>query len=1116
MHCWPTRPGVARCLGRIVVATLAASVSTLATAACDEPAGQLINAEGLVERRATETSPWQVIEVPATLCAGDMIAVRPPGRAAVQLRDGSLLRLDENSTLHVLAASRERQTELGLVEGFLHVITRMRKHFSVTTPFINALVEGTEFSVASRKRRAQVVVESGTVRTENAHGSVVLPAGAAIEAIADAGPRQIEVRPLDALRWAIHYPQIVWHDDDALARLPAAQADALRAAQAQMAAARYGDALRLLDGVGNGPEATSTRVSLLLALGRVDDAVATLDRVQHEGDPALAALTALIQVARNQPQGSDTARQAAAAGPDSAAARLALSHARQARGALDEALAAARDATRLAPQNPFAWARRAELELSLTLTAAARRSLAELTARAPQLPRAKTLLGFAELIDGATGAARQRFGEALAADDSDPLAYFGQGLAAVRSGDYEDGRRDIERAVLLDPGNAELRAYLARVYVEEDRSALAGKELELARRLDPASPTPWQFDALRKLRDNDPVGALADGRRAIELNDNRAVLRSPHLLDIDRAAHSASLGPAYSRLGFDLSLRRAAIDALFDDPIGASGHRLLADALTLMPRHQAARTSASLKARLRQPLGRAPLPQHVVAQKFPIAEGSRALSPEEGTDLFLRGTGHLFVTAVAGNQETRAASIAAMRAAERAEVSLNHYHYQRSGLDGFPDTRISGTHLGMRFAPSATHTVLAELSTAELKGGPDVPGLLQDSMPPLVDNPLNRDTARLAFRHAPGTDSETLIVASSDRLRERSEFDFGPVFGSSTLSTTAYANTVEILHSSHLSEHRLTLGAGHYRENSKGVQIPSFGFPPMWARSTHTTIYGRVDYKHSNKMTVHVAATHDDLDDMPPASATRAGGKIGLSYDLAAPTRLQLAIAQGIKGPKYYDQTILPTDFAGFNQTFDDFTGTRWRSQAISVDHRLGNGGRIGAGASHRLLDVPNAGCGFAVGCRTDWDEWLYEAYVEKPLTADIALSLNWIVEKLDFTGDASDSPTLPSYVRTELVPIGIWWHLTDRLSSRIEATHLRQHAMIDPGGGIVDRTEDVWLANVHLSHEEPRQRFGFSIDVHNLFDRRFRFQNTDWNGSPRTPLFYADRTVLLQLTMRY
>src|SRR5439155_1323624 len=133
-------------------------------------------------------------------------------------------------------------------------------------------------------------------------------------------------------------------------------------------------------------------------------------------------------------------------------------------------------------------------------------------------------------------------GQAVEADQDDYLPRLGLGLAKIREGDLQEGRREIEIAASLDPNNSIVRSYLGKAYYEEKRGPLDEREYAIAKELDPKDPTPWFYDAIAKQTTNRPVEALQDIQKAIELNDNRAVYRSSLQLDSDLAARSASLG----------------------------------------------------------------------------------------------------------------------------------------------------------------------------------------------------------------------------------------------------------------------------------------------------------------------------------------------------------------------------------------------------------------------------------------------------------------------------------------------------------------------------------------------------------------------------------------------
>jgi len=75
---------------------------------------------------------------------------------------------------------------------------------------MNAGVDGTEFSVAVEPDKTQVVVYEGQVTASNDQGSIVLADQEAGIAYKDQKPqKEVIVRPLDAVQWALYYPAII-------------------------------------------------------------------------------------------------------------------------------------------------------------------------------------------------------------------------------------------------------------------------------------------------------------------------------------------------------------------------------------------------------------------------------------------------------------------------------------------------------------------------------------------------------------------------------------------------------------------------------------------------------------------------------------------------------------------------------------------------------------------------------------------------------------------------------------------------------------------------------------------------------------------------------------------
>jgi Flp pilus assembly protein TadD len=286
---------------------------------------------------------------------------------------------------------------------------------------------------------------------------------------------------------------------------------------------------------------------------------------------ALKAIVALVQNDKKAAQQLiDQARSQPRMG---SSVWLALSYVQQAFFNLAAATDSVIAATEKDPDNALAWARLSELYLSQGNRAQAQLAARRAATLQPQLARTQNVLGFAYLAQIKTQAARQAFEKAIVLDSADPLARLGLGLAKIRDGQLAEGRAEIEIAACLDSGSALIRSYLGKAYFEEKRNDPASVQLGAAKKLDPADPTPWFYDAIRKQSINRPVEALYDLQHSMALNDNRAVYRSRLLLDEDLAARSASIGRIYRDLGFEQLALVEGWKSVNIDPSNYSAHR---------------------------------------------------------------------------------------------------------------------------------------------------------------------------------------------------------------------------------------------------------------------------------------------------------------------------------------------------------------------------------------------------------------------------------------------------------------------------------------------------------------------------------------------------------------
>ncbi|MEP6880089.1 MAG: tetratricopeptide repeat protein, partial [Nitrosospira sp.] len=549
-----------------------------------------------------------------------MIRVRQRSRAALRLSNESMLRLDQKTTLTLAGPGEDKTTLIDMFQGAIHVLTRTPKPFKVKTPFMNAGVDGTEFFIGLKDDEARLVIYEGKVSARNEYGSVILADNEAATIPRDQAPRrEVAIRPTDAVRWALYYPTVIADRlDDKRAGTPLSPA-----LRTSIEHHRHGQLIEALSALENIPQnerstiSLTYRASLLLTVGRVDEAQMDIGQALklEPGNSSAYALRAIIAVVQNdKEQALVEATRAVELDQASPTARLALSYAQQAHFKIGDALESVKKAVELDPQNALAWARLAELHMSTGYLDRALEAAHQAVKLRPDLSKTRTVLGFAYLTRIDTAAAKTAFAKAIELDQADPMPRLGMGLAKIREGDLEAGRVELEIAASLDPANSLIRSYLGKAYFEEKRYGLAETQFALAKERDPNDPTPWLYDGIMKQTQNQPVEALRDIQKSIELNDNRAVYRSQLLLDQDQAARGSSLARIYDNLGFERRAIMETAKSLTLDPSNHSAHRFLSDAYLNTPRHEIARVSELLQAQLLQPVNVNPVqPQLAVA-----------------------------------------------------------------------------------------------------------------------------------------------------------------------------------------------------------------------------------------------------------------------------------------------------------------------------------------------------------------------------------------------------------------------------------------------------------------------------------------------------------------------
>jgi tetratricopeptide (TPR) repeat protein len=1138
-----SRSDVATCSGTL--ASLAftllswwAAVPARAQDTCAPPVARIVSIQGSVEVQRAGQPQWvRITRLDTPLCAGDRVQTGVRSRAALVVSPETLVRLDQSSALSIRATPDETVVEffqdpaapreaLGTACGAGYFITRFPRSFKVRTPFLNAAVEGTEFLVALSCQATTLAVFEGRVaadvQTPDAQ-RLTLRSGETTSAGPGLTPAvQMLVKPIDAVQWTLFYPSL-GGPETATAVQPCDQSEA--AALASCLTARAGQRLHV---------------------GRADEAQVDLQRAlaAEPGNADALALLAIIDVVRNdKPRALEQAQRAVQSAPGSARAWLALSFAQQSDFQLQEALASIQRAIAIEPDNAALRARAAELLLSVGRVDQAQAQAQEAVRLDPNEARAHVALGFVNLAQIRSGAARGDFQRAIALDQANPMPRLGLGLALIREGKLVEGREQIEIAVALDPANSILRSYVAKAYYEENtkaRDQLAATQYGLAKSLDPKDPTPWFYDAFLKQTQNRPVEALQDLDESIRRNDNRAVYRSRLLLDEDLAARSASQARIYNDLNFQQLALVEGWRSLAVDPTNYSAHRFLADAFLADPRAQVTRLSQLLQSQLWQPLNLQPLqPQLTEPGLFiPQGTGPSRLSYNEYNSLFMRNGLQLYANGIGGSNGTWGDDLVFSGLAGRVSFSLGQFHFQ---TDGFRDNNDQTRDIGNAFiqiALSADTSVQAEYRTQRSDFGDLRLRFDPDLFFPNDRTESDIDTARVGFRHdfAPSARIIGSFLAQKTHEDKSSSLSgtllipfppFPPIVANqavaatSTLEQKSYLAELQMVNT--WNRVRLVSGLGYFDGSNEGSLTvkatttlpPPFPSPPPSVQtlpidepSRQANLYSYGSIAWPSTFTWILGLSVNDYDSVT-AGATKWNPKFGVIWTPTPSTALRAAAFRVSKRDLVSDQTIEPTQVAGFNQFFDDSASTQSTRYGIGIDQRFGTRVFGGLEATRRFLDVPFVNRQTGEQRELEAEETFNRAYLYWTPMRQLAL-------RAEYQFDLRSSELADARVSTRRAPIGASWFLPNGLTLSATATWVNQDAKISDTQSTppveLSGEADFWVADAQVSYRLPNRHGAISVGVRTLFGQEVRYFDLD----PSNPWLYPERFVYVRLELQF
>jgi opacity protein-like surface antigen/tetratricopeptide (TPR) repeat protein len=716
-------------------------------------------------------------------------------------------------------------------------------------------------------------------------------------------------------------------------------------------------------------------------------------------------------------------------------------------------------------------------------------------------------------------------------------------LAIIRDGDLETGGREIEIAASLDPNNSIVRSYLGKTYFEEKKTGLDEREYAIAKELDPNDPTPWFYDAIAKQTTNRPVEALQNLEKARELNDNRAVYRSRLMLDSDEAARSASIARIYTDLGFEKRALVEGWDAVNTDPTNFSAHRFLADSYSVLKRHEIARVSELLQSQLLQPINIAPIqPRLGESDLFLISsQGPGNTSFSEFNPIFNRNRLALQGSGLLGGNDTEGGEGVVSGIYKNFSFSGGYTYFDTDGWRKNADQTDKIGNIFAQYAFTPNTSIQAEYRYRDVETGDISQVFFEDDFARNQDDKRNIKSGRFGFKHSfsPGSD----LIGNFSYQDADLDFFYKGFVNPGLVGlpppdiednfkldedTDSYSGEISYLFRSHFFN--VVTGGGYFYIDDKVKVNEEFVWPgidpPLLIAEAEDKVETDIDhynvYLYSTiiplknlKFTVGASGDFFDVDDKDvdqrDFDRNKFNPKLGVIWNPFVGTTLRGAVFKTFKRTLTTNQTLEPTQVAGFNQFFDDLTATEAWNYGVAVDQKFTQKLYGGAEYTYRDLDIPFITDDPKVD-EINWDEKLARAYLYYTPHEWVALRAEYRYE--DVERDEENAFGIKE-VKTHSVPLGLNFFHPSGISAGFQATYYDQDGefqrQADPFlGDFEDGDDNFWLVDAAIGYRLPK-RYGFiTLGATNLFDENFEYAETDINN----PRIQPDRTFFVKITL--
>jgi hypothetical protein len=570
-------------------------------------------------------------------------------------------------------------------------------------------------------------------------------------------------------------------------------------------------------------------------------------------------------------------------------------------------------------------------------------------------------------------------------------------------------------------------------------------------------------------------------------------------------------------------------------------------------RREIARVSELLQAQMLQDININPIqPSRSEANLNIVTAGGPASAGfNEFTPLFERNQTHFDADVLAGNNSTWGAEAALTGLYNNISFGLSALTYNTDGWR--PNNGLEQDLYDVFVQAALTDQVNVQ---AEYRQRKSTAGDLAFNFDPnyFLNNSTTKreqDTARLGLRYSPAP--ETHFLLSYIHGKRKDDFQqvtdqppFGPfiaVTATEGRKVDENGNQVEaqFLHS--MDAMKLILGAAWSKSErvddvAISVDADLFGTPTnllaIAGQENHPVkdprAYAYVNIRSGAALTWTLGASYDNFEesfDQSTFKETSFNPKLGVQWDVSPVLQFRAAAFQVVRPALLSNQSLEPTQVAGFNQLFDDIHGTQSQRYGVALDWRANQDVKAGAEFTYRTLDEPLFDTGASNWITEARQEQWNRLYLDWTPTSRLAVHSELVYDRYHSESGIMTESGLPEKVVTWSLPIGLNYFDPSGFFAGLGATYVDQSVRrsatstqaAGDAGFQISGDDNFVVVDASIGYRFPKRLGILSLAVKNLFDTAFKYQDDsyrEFRGEASTGPYFPQRTVMGRFTLSF